>query len=178
MIINNDPDLVFEYRSHDVLSYPDQIHYLCGCGETDSDHPSEFPQKVASHIILERETLLFLLNIIPPQKMPSWEERDYHHARLFFEHEYPIYQVYLQACGENGILDMGDIVHKRKSDTAYDMIRDFLRWIIASPGGERYRPEAPGREHIRGEIQVFRSTRYKPTRDKRGRPPQSGGELK
>lgn len=175
-IINGNPDLVFEYRSRDILSYSDKIQYLCDCGENHSNCHSTFPQRVASNIILEREILLLLFNIIPPQKMPSWEEKDYHHARLFFEKEYPIYQVYLQACGENGALNMGDMVHKRENDTAYDMIRDFFKWIIASQGEDKYRPEAPGRKHIIGEMKEFTSKRYKPTRDKRGRPPKNSGD--
>lgn len=175
-IINGNPDLVFEYRSRDILSYSDKIQYLCDCGENHSNCHSTFPQRVASNIILEREILLLLLNIIPPKKMPSWEEKDYHHARLFFEKEYPIYQVYLQACGENGALNMGDMVHKRENDTAYDMIRDFFKWMIASQGEDKYRPEAPGRKHIIGEMKEFTSKRYKPTRDKRGRPPKNSGD--
>lgn len=177
-VINNNPDVVFEYRSRDVLSYPEKIQYLCDCGENYSDRHPEFPKRVESNIILERETLLLLINIIPPEEMPSWKETDYHYARLFFEKEYPMYRVYLQACGENGILDMGDIVHKRKNDTAYDIIRDFLKWIMASPGEDRYRPEAPDRELFIEKMGKYKSERYKPTRDQRGRPPKNGGDLK
>lgn len=169
-IMTRSPNSVFEYSSRDILSYPDKIQYLCSCKK---DRNPKFPQKAGDDMMLEREALLLLLNIIPPQEMPPWEETDYHDARTFFETEYPIYQVYLQTCGESGILYMGDKSHKRKKDTAYDIIRDFLNWMVSHEKEERYCGKAMGREHLNQQLQEFRTTIYKPTREKRGRPPKA-----
>lgn len=122
--------------------------------------------------MLEREVLLLLLNIIPPQEMPPWKKTDYRNARSFFETEYPIYQVYLQVCSENGILDMGDKSHKRKKDTAYDTIRAFLNWMISCEKEDRYCDKAMGREHLNQQLREFRTTSYKTKHDRRGRPPK------
>lgn len=160
---------VFEYSSRDILSYPDKIQYLCSCKK---DHNPEFLKKAGDDIMLEREVLLLLLNIIPPQEMPPWKKTDYRNARSFFETDYPIYQVYLQVCSKSGILDMGDKSHKRKKDTAYDTIRAFLNWMISCEKEDRYCDKAMGREHLNQQLREFRTTSYKTKHDRRGRPPK------
>lgn len=177
MIINNDTDLVFEFTSHDILSYADEMHYLCNCEErrrTGSDNlPMEFLVTMRNELLYERQALLYLFSIIPPREMPGWNEEDYRDARQFFEREYPIYQVYQQACTEDGTLDLGDIVHKRKCDTAYDNIRAFLTWIIqTSRDEELYNQESPGLKEIHDTLRKFTKKRYTPKSTKKGRPPK------
>lgn len=177
MIINNDTDLVFEYTSHDVLSYADEMHYLCNCEKRRSigsgDRPMEFLATMRNELLYEHQALLYLFSIIPPREMPRWHEEDYRDARCFFEKEYPIYQVYQQACTEDGTLDLGDIVHKRKCDTAYDNIRAFLTWIIqTSRDEELYNQESPDLKEIHDTLREFKNERYTPRSKKRGRPPK------
>lgn len=178
MIINNDKDLVFEYTSHDILSYADEMHYLCNCekgGSIESgDRPMEFLETIRSELLYEHHALLYLFSIIPPREMPEWHEKDYHDARHFFEKEYPIYQVYQQACTKDGILDLGDIVHKRKCDTAYDNIRAFLTWLIrASRDEELFNQESPDLKRIHDTLCKFKNERYTPRSTKKGRPPKA-----
>lgn len=176
-IINNNKDLVFEYTSHDILSYVDEMYYLCNCEEMRSagfnDRPMEFLVTMRNELLYERQALLYLFSIIPPREMPEWHEEDYHDARRFFEREYPIYQVYQQACTKDGILDLGDIVHKRKCDTAYDNIRAFLTWLIqTSRDEELYNRESPGLKEIHDTLREFKNKRYPSKGKKRGRPPK------
>lgn len=176
-IINN-KDLIFEYTSHDILSYADEMHYLYNCEKSGKlgrkQQQMEFLQNVKVELLYERQALLYLFNIIPPQDMPEWCEADYQAARHFFEKEYPIYQVYQQACREDGILDLGDIVHKRKCDTSYDDIRAFLTWIIqTSRDGVLYNQESPGLKEVHDTLYKFRKERYISRNAKRGRPPKS-----
>lgn len=172
-IINNDKNLVFEYTSHDILSYLDEIQYLCNCEKQGGISDPVFFERKKATIILERETLAVLFNIIPPCEMPSWQETDYCSVRHFFEEEYPLYQIYQQACRKDGKLDMGDIIHKRKFDTAYDHIRAFLRWIMETSRSEANgNVNALGLDNASDKLLHFRKKQREPKHNRRGRPPK------
>ena len=178
IIFNNNKNCVFEYTCHDILSYVDEMYYLCKCEEMKkvkvNDYQNDFLKQQRSELLFERQSLAYLFNIIPPQNMPEWNEEDYRAARHFFEREYPVYQVYQQACGEDGILKLGDIAHKRKSDTTYDYIREFLTWIILASRNEKlFNQESPGWNEINEELCKFRNERYTSKSKKRGRPPKT-----
>ena len=153
IIIDNPPNDVFEYISFDVLHSPEEVTCLYQIANGQYPHPYlDFHEK---NLKLIRDTLLIAINIIPKNKILSWSEKDYSDARQFFEVDYPVYQIYQQACISDGKINWGEVYNKRH-DTCYDLIREFISTLINASRENAYNKETLGREDVYAEIKKKR----------------------